>query len=124
MYPPLQTTPMNDPLRPIRRSFREWRKSRRLEKEGDRYRGLFLERGLSVPGDEQLKALIKGRFPSRPARQKGELHILAIYHDYNWEGPSLAPSLAAFGEVRTLDWKDPALAGGKQPGDEGWRALM
>lgn len=57
-------------------------------------------------------------------KAKGDLHILAIYHNYNWEGPSLGSSLAAFGEVRHIDWRDPALAGGMQPDDLGWKAAM
>jgi spore maturation protein CgeB len=115
---------MNDPLKPLRRSFRAWRNSRRLEKENVLYGKLFLKRGLSVPSNEDIKALMRDRFPGRNARRKGGLHILAIYHDYNWEGPSLGPSLAAFGDVRTLDWRDPALAGGRGPSDGDWMARM
>ena len=40
---------MNDPLRPYRKAFRAWRNTRRLDKEGERYRREFRRRGLSVP---------------------------------------------------------------------------
>lgn len=112
---------MKDPLNPLRRSLRAWRKRRRLEKEGRRYKALFLQRRLSVPSDEEIRALSKNRFPGLVPKQKGGLHVLAIYHSYNWEGPSLAPSLAAFGSVCTLDWKDPALSDGIAHGERGWK---
>lgn len=113
---------MKDPFRPLRRSFRAWRKRRRLEKEGERYHALFLEKRLSIPGEDAIKAHSKSRFPN--PKRKGSLNILAIYHSYNWEGPSLGPSLAAFGEVRMLDWKDPALSGGIPHNERGWKERM
>lgn len=115
---------MNDPLRPLRRKFRAWRKCRCLEKEGLRYRELFLEKGLVLPGESDIRAAVASRFPDLRARAKGSLHILAIYHNYNWEGPSLGPSLAAFGSVRTLDWRDPSLAEGYDPDERGWKGKM
>lgn len=115
---------MNDPLRPFRRTFRAWRKSRRLEKEGRRYRELFREKGFALPDDAGIRAAISSRFPNLSPRQKGSLNILAIYHSYNWEGPSLGPSLAAFGKVRTIDWMDPALSNGLRPGERGWKERM
>lgn len=115
---------MNDPLRPLRRKFRAWRKSRRLEKEGRRYRELFQEKGLALPDDAGIRAAVGSRRPKLAPRKKGGLNILAIYHSYNWEGPSLGPSLAAFGSVRTIDWMDPALSKGLRPGERGWKERM
>lgn len=112
---------MNDPFKRFRKSLRAWRKQRRLEKEGQSYKEFFLKRRLSVPGDDEIRALSKSRFPGLVPRQKGSLNIIAIYHNYNWEGPSLGPSLAAFGTVCTLDWKDPALSGGLLNEDRGWK---
>jgi hypothetical protein len=95
---------MNDPLRPMRRAFRAWRDHRRLEREGERYHRLFRARGLSIPDDAEILRQIAQRFPGQTPRTKGALRILSIYHDYNWEGPALGPSLAVFGEVRHVDW--------------------
>jgi len=115
---------MNDPLRPLRRSFRAWRNRLRLTREGIRYRKLFRERALSVPLDQEVQEAVKRRIARNISRPKGNLRILAIYHNYNWEGPSLGPSLASFGEVRHLDWRDPALAAGKSPSDPDWMNTM
>jgi spore maturation protein CgeB len=115
---------MNGPLKPLRRRFRAWRRRSLLEKEGKRYRALFCERGLAVPGDAEIRARTASRFPTLTPRAKGGLNILAIYHSYNWEGPSLGPSLAAFGAVRTIDWKDPSVAGGVRHGERGWKEKM
>jgi hypothetical protein len=115
---------MSSAFRMLRRSFRAWRNRRRLEREETHYRNSFCQHGLSIPGETEIRARIALRLPGRTPKAKGDLHILAIYHNYNWEGPSLGPSLAAFGEVKHLDWRDPALAAGKQPGDAGWREAM
>jgi hypothetical protein len=115
---------MIDSLRSLRRSFRAWRNHLRLEREQAHYRKIFLGRGLSIPGEAEIRARISSRFAGKTPKQKGALHILAIYHNYNWEGPSLGPSLAAFGEVKHLDWRNPELAGGRQPGDAGWLDAM
>ena len=115
---------MNDPFRPLRRAFRAWRNRKRLEQEQMRYRKLFHARGLSIPAEADILEAIHRRFPRQVPRSKGKLHILSIYHNYNWEGPSLTPSLAAFGDVLHLDWCDSALAGGKQPNDAGWMETM
>ena len=96
---------MNDPMRPLRRAFRVWRDQRRIEREGDRYRRLFRERGIAIPDDAEIRRQIAARFPGQASRAKGALRILSIYHDFNWEGPALGTSLAAFGEVRHLDWQ-------------------
>ena len=115
---------MSDIFRTFRRSFRAWRNHRRLEREEAHYRESFRKRVLSIPGETEIHARVASRFPGKAPKAKGDLHILAIYHDYNWEGSSLAPSLAAFGNVRHLDWRDPILAGGKQPDDAGWMEAM
>ena len=115
---------MSNTFRTLRLSFRAWCNRRRLEREEAHYRKSFRERGLSIPAEAEIRARVASRFPGRTPKAKGDLHILAIYHNYNWEGPSLGPSLEAFGEVKHLDWRAPALAGGKQPGDAGWREAM
>lgn len=115
---------MSSAFRALRRSFRAWRNRRRLEREGAHYRKSFRERSLSIPTEAEIRARISSRFPGRTLKTKGNLHILAIYHNYNWEGPSFETSLSAFGKVTHLDWRDPALAGGKQPDDTGWREAM
>lgn len=115
---------MSDMFRSLRRSFRTWRNQRRLHREEAHYRKIFRERGLSIPAETEIRARIAGRLPGKTPKPKGQLRILAIYHNYNWEGPSLGPSLAAFGEVKYLDWRDPALAGGRQPDDAGWKGAM
>ncbi|MFZ5502727.1 MAG: CgeB family protein [Pseudomonadota bacterium] len=77
-----------------------------------------------IPGEAEIRARIAGRFPGHIPKTKGSLRILAIYHNYNWEEPALGTSLAAFGEMRHLDWRNPALTDGKQGGDEGWKEAM
>ncbi|MCC6503787.1 MAG: glycosyltransferase [Deltaproteobacteria bacterium] len=77
-----------------------------------------------MPDEAAIRAAIAERFPGLKARSKGGLNILAIYHNYNWEGPSLGPSLAAFGSVATLDWRDPSLSEGYGPDERGWKKRM
>jgi spore maturation protein CgeB len=111
-------------FRKWRNEFRSGRKLKRLQKEAEHYHALFSKRGLSIPTEAQISAQVASRFPSQIAQEKGKLHILSIYHSYNWEEHSLAPALAAFGTVRHLDWRDPALARGKQAHEPGWREAM
>jgi len=108
----------------LRRSIRAWRNNRRLAQEDAHYCKAFRKRCLSVPEEAYIRSRIAPRFPNITPKPKGSLHILAIYHNYNWEGSSLGPSLAAFGEVKYLDWREPALAGGKRTDDTGWLAAM
>lgn len=115
---------MKQRLRSGLRALRAWRNQRRLDKEEQRYHKAFVERRLSIPDEAQARELVRARFSGLKPKTKGSLHVLAIYHSYNWEGPSFESSLAVFGKVKHLDWRDPALAGGRQPGDEGWRAAM
>lgn len=115
---------MKERIRKFLRSLRVQRNHRRLAREGEHYRNLFLKRNLSIPGENDIRAQVASRFPDRKPKSKGSLHILSIYHNYNWEGPALGPSLAAFGKVKHLDWRDPPLAGGKQPEENGWRDAM
>lgn len=111
-------------FRKLRNQLRSARKLKRLRKEAEHYQAIFSSSGLSIPGEAEIRARIASRLPGRRPKAKGDLHILAIYHNYNWESPSLGSSLEAFGELKHLDWRDPVLAGGKQPGDAGWREAM
>jgi hypothetical protein len=115
---------MRDSLRTFLRSLRVLRNRRRLAREERHYRDSFLAHRLSIPAETEIRARVARRFPGREPKPKGGLHILSIYHNYNWEGSSLDPSLAALGEVRHLDWRDPALAAGMQPDEEGWLEAM
>jgi len=115
---------MNNPLQYLGRSFRLWRNQHRLEQEQIHYRRILLERGLSIPDEAGIRARVAQLFPGRRPKRKGELRILSIYHDYNWEAASLGYALEKFGEVYHFDWCDPVLAGGKQPGDTGWMRAM
>ena len=111
-------------LQKLRSRFRSEKKLRLLQKESERYQAIYSSRGLSIPNESEIHARVTRRFPGMAPKSKGGLHILAIYHNYNWEGPSLGPSLKVFGDVRYLDWFDPALAGGRQPTDPGWMEAM
>ena len=64
-----------------------------------------------MPVKTEISVRVTHRFSAKTTKPKGDLHILAIYHSYNWEGPSFELSLAAFGKVKHLDWRNPALAG-------------
>jgi len=111
-------------FRELHRKLRVGLKSRHLNQETESYKSKFLSRGLSVPSEAEIRTRLSNRLAGRKPRAKGDLHVLAIYHSYNWEGSSFESSLAAFGKVMHLDWRDPALAGGRQPGDAGWREAM
>jgi len=108
----------------LSRRYRAWRNRRRLEQEQEFYRRRFRERSLSIPSESEIRARSRNRFPDRLGKNKGELRILSIYHDYNWEGASLGLSLKKFGDVQHFDWRDPALASGKQPGEVHWMEAM
>jgi len=111
-------------FRHLRNEFKSGRKRRHLQNETTYYKNVFSTRGHSIPEETQIRAKIASHFPEKVPRAKGNLRILAIYHSYNWEGPSLGSSLSVFGEVRHLDWHDPALAEGKQPNEAGWIEAM
>lgn len=111
-------------MRNFLRAFRAWRKQHRLMREQTYYQELFRQRGFAIPGEPEICARMASRFPGGIPKKKGGLRILSIYHDYNWEGASLGPSLAKLGAVRHLDWHDPELAAGRQPGDAGWKETM
>lgn len=115
---------MKNSIRTFLRTLRASRNRRRLEREERHYRKLFLSRGLSIPNEAEIHTRVAGRFSGKKTKAKGNLHILSVYHNYNWEGPSFGSSLAAFGEVLHLDWRDPVLAGGKQPDELGWKEAM
>jgi spore maturation protein CgeB len=113
-----------DTFRKLLKQFRSGRKLRNLQKESERYKAIFSSRGLSIPEETEIHERLASRFPGKTPKSKGDLHILAIYHNYNWEGTSLGPSLETFGEVQYLDWRDPELAEGKQASDSGWIEKM
>jgi spore maturation protein CgeB len=115
---------MKDPFRPWRRAFRNWKKAQHLRQEHQRYSRSFTQQGLTIPDDSEIRRRIAPRFPGKVARPKGQLHILAIYHNYNWEGPAFESSLSAFGTVLHVDWMEPSLADGLQPGEPGWMQRM
>lgn len=95
---------MSDPLRKYRKQFRLWLNKRRLEKEGAYYRKQFVNTTLSVPDEQVTVEHFKKMFPYLEGKPKGELSILAIFHDYNWEKDALLPPLECFGKVRHYDW--------------------
>lgn len=97
---------MSYPLKSYRKAYRSWRNRRRLEKEGERYRGEFERLGLSVPDDDAIRRAVKARRPDLSPVPRGSLRSLAIFHDYNWERTALLPALETFGEVVHYDWRD------------------
>ncbi|MBN1830411.1 MAG: glycosyltransferase family 1 protein [Deltaproteobacteria bacterium] len=97
---------MIDPTSSWRRRFRARRNLRRLENERRRYGKIFAGRKLSIPDDEQIRKHFLSGFPALAAKRKGDLSIISIFHDYNWENAALIPSLKSFGTVRHYDWFD------------------
>jgi hypothetical protein len=92
------------PLKRYRRRLRAWGNHRKLEREREYYNELFLSRGHVLPDEEAVRAALKKKYPRLTSRRKGSLHILALYHHYNWEDYSLKPALERFGSVRHYDW--------------------
>ncbi len=97
---------MDDPLKGFRRRLRAWLKGARLRRELSRYDTIFKARELKIPAEAMIRRTLKSKFPNLRPKQKGNLNILAIYHDYNWENSSLGPALEKFGSVRHYDWFD------------------
>ncbi len=97
---------MSYPLKSYRKAYRSWRNRRRLEKEGERYRGEFERLGLSIPEADAIRRAVKARRPALSPVPRGSLRTLAIFHDYNWERTALLPALETFGEVVHYDWRD------------------
>ena len=95
---------MSDSLQSARKRLRAWRNRRRLEKERDFYEDAFRSRGLQIPGEAQIRAAMRQRFPGFEPKPKGTIRTLAIWHNYNWETEALKPSLERFGPVRLYDW--------------------
>jgi len=93
-------------MKQYRKKFRAWLNFRRLERERAAYDFLFASRGLILPDDDALRAAMKRKYPYLIPGRKGALHILALYHHYNWENESLKPALEKFGTVRHYDWCD------------------
>ena len=95
---------MSVPLKKYRKQFRAWKNTVRLKHELRYYHSMFESRHLTVPDEEAIRQTIKSKFPDLKPKPKGNLHILAIYHHYNWENESLKPSLEKFGSVFHYDW--------------------
>ena len=95
---------MNDPTRKCRRRFSSWRNGKRLERENLHYARLFASRGLTIPDEHSIRLAMKDGFPDLLPGARGDLHIVAVYHHYNWEDTSLKPALEKFGTVRVYDW--------------------
>ena len=95
---------MSIPLKKYRKQFRTWKNTVRLKRELRYYHSMFESRHLTVPDEEAIRQTIKSKFPDLKPKPKGNLHILAIYHHYNWENESLKPSLEKFGSVFHYDW--------------------
>lgn len=70
------------------------------------YEVVFEKRQLVIPDDAAIRAAMKKRFPDLVPKPKGELSILAVYHNYNWENTAFLPALEKFGEVCHYDWFD------------------
>ncbi len=97
---------MNDPLKKYRQQLRAWSNYRRLQREKEYYLQKLTRQKLSIPDDDNVRREMKKRFPNILPKAKGELNIIAIYHNYNWENEALKPSLEKFGRVRHYDWFD------------------
>lgn len=97
---------MNDPLKPYRKAYREWKNKRRLQREAAFYRREFERRGLAVPDSDAIARAVKARIPGLAAIPRGSLRTLAIFHDYNWEATALLPALSKYGEVVHYDWRE------------------
>jgi glycosyltransferase involved in cell wall biosynthesis len=93
-----------DPLKLYRRRFRIWSNDRRLQRERDYYEREFAAHRLVIPDEAAIRQLIRKKYPLLKPKIKGSLHILAVYHHYNWENESLLPSLKKFGTVSHYDW--------------------
>lgn len=88
----------------FRRRIRSSRSLARLQMERDEYHEVFVRKGMSIPGEDAIRAVFRSRFPDRTPRHAGELNLLSVYHSYNWEGESLHPALLRFGSVLHYDW--------------------
>ena len=74
---------MSDPLQGARKHLRAWLNRRRLEKERDFYEDAFRTRGLQIPGETEIRAAMRQRFPDLEPKPKGTIRTLAIWHNYN-----------------------------------------
>jgi hypothetical protein len=97
---------MNDPLKKYRILLRGYNNRRRLKKELCRYERLFKAKDLAIPDETIIENSLRNKYSHIRPKKKGELHIIAIYHHYNWEDYSLKPALNKFGRVRVYDWFD------------------
>ena len=78
----------------------------KLKRELKHYRNRFRALGLELHSDDVIRSAIKAKFPNLTPTEKGNLNILGIYYNYNWEKGALTPSLEKFGTVRHYDWSD------------------
>jgi spore maturation protein CgeB len=102
-------------LRGLRKRLRARQRSRALARESEEYHSRFSALGLTLPDDGEIRRCLSAAHRAvRPGR-KGSLKIISIYHDYNWEGPSLGPALERFGTTRHYDW-----GGLLDPARQGW----
>ena len=99
---------MKDRIRALLRSLRASRNLRRLEREERHYRERFTSLHLAIPGEAEIRTRLAKQHSDIKPKAKGDLHVLAIYHSYNWEGPSFESSLAIrpilglFGSLSTV----------------------
>lgn len=114
----------NNLFRQLRLHIRTRRRLLSLQKELDYYRYFFASKNLSIPSHNDIYQYISSRFAYSAPKTKNNLNILAIYHDYNWEGPSLSPALKAFGNTKVLDWCSPLLTEGLHQNHHEWKNLM
>lgn len=77
---------------------------RRVKHERQLYLNRFAELGCSLPGEDEIRQTLFRRFPKLAGKSKGQLNILAVFHDYNWEKGALLPALEKFGTVIHYDW--------------------
>lgn len=90
----------------LRKTIRVNNMRRRLRGELRFYLDRFDQLGRSLLNEEQIRKTLTLRFPHLSEKAKGELNILAVFHDYNWEKGALLPALDKFGDVTFYDWYD------------------
>lgn len=88
----------------FRRQLRGRKHKKLLEKERRFYIERFHAEQLTIPSEEHIRDTLTVRFPHLAEKQKGELTILAVFHNYNWERDALIPSLEKFGKVIHYEW--------------------
>jgi hypothetical protein len=102
----------------IGRFYRQLVKQAQLNIEDSSYLRKYKKLRIKVPTFVELHHKLQPA--SRQSKDKPDLLILSIYHDYNWEGINLGPSLKKFGEVVHIDWMDPSITFGVKHGEKRW----